>query len=306
MRDHNSQPAGHVTQTTRCPYGKPHRHKPLPGKLKSRFFLRLLTILFSLTALLVNGGCDRLTDPEPVDNPRVVILMYHRITAGDPGNLYERSAAEFEKDLAYLRDHNIKVIDFDELGAVVAGERKLTTHAAVITFDDGDHSWYTLAMPLLKRYRMKATFFLWTAQMGRNSFLSWEEISLMSNCTYEGGVRPFSFGSHTMSHQFLLEMKQALGGGEAYDEYLDEELGGSKRLIDKHIAGVVEALALPFGDGAGDPDIIAAARRNGYRFIRTSERNVTGTPATDLFRLPSLPLLDDTYQGVIGDYLDIR
>ncbi len=65
-------------------------------------------------------------------------------------------------------------------------------------------------------------------------------------------------------------------------------------------------LHCPIGDGAGDPDIVAAAQRHGYSFIRTSERNVTGTSATDLFRLPSLPMLDDTTQETIGVYLGIE
>jgi len=131
-------------------------------------------------------------------------------------------------------------------------------------------------------------------------------VELMSNYTYDDGERPFAFGSHTMSHPYLLNMKTALGGGEAFAAYLDEELGGSKVLIDSHIYGSVDALALPFGDGAGDEDINAAALKHGYRFIRTSERNITGTPATDLFRLPSLPLLDDTDQELIGGYLGIE
>ena len=71
-----------------------------------------------------------------------------------------------------------------------------------------------------------------------------------------------------------------------------------------HASGSVTALSLPFGDGAGDPDIIAGAQRNGYLYIRTSERNVTGSSATDLYRLPSLPILDDTDPEQIGDYLD--
>ena len=268
------------------------------------FMQRTVTAFILVTALL--AGCSKIPDPEPVDNPKVVILMYHRITAGVAGNLYERSAEEFENDLLYLRENNVRVIDFNELRAVIEGEEQLTTHAAVITFDDGDHSWYTLAMPLLKQYRMKATLFLWASKIGANSFLTWDEVELMSSYSMDGGVRPFSFGSHTMSHQYLMTMKVALGGGEAFQAYLDEELGGSKVLIDRHIYGTVEALALPYGDGAGDPDITSAALRHGYSFIRTSERNVTGTSSSNLLRLPSLPLLDDTAQELIGDYLGIE
>jgi peptidoglycan/xylan/chitin deacetylase (PgdA/CDA1 family) len=264
---------------------------------------RATAFLLLIVSLL--AGCERNPGPATVDDPRVIILMYHRITAGDAGNPYERSAAEFEKDLKYLRNNNIRTIDFSELKEIASGRKELLTHAALITFDDGDHSWYAIAAPLLKKYRMKGTFFLWATRIGTDSFLSWDEVEILSNHAYEGGVRPFTFGSHTMYHRYLMTMKAALGGGDAFADYLDEELGGSKIMIDAHIYGTAEALALPYGDGAGDPDIIAAAQRHGYSFIRTSERNVTGTAATDLFRLPSLPMLDDTTAETIGDYLGI-
>jgi peptidoglycan/xylan/chitin deacetylase (PgdA/CDA1 family) len=262
--------------------------------------------LYLLLIITLLSGCERYSGPEPVDDPRVIILMYHRITEDDASNTYERSAADFKGDLKYLNENDIMVIDFKELDDIVSGKSDLITHAAVITFDDGDHSWYTLAAPLLKRYRMKGTFFLWASQIGMDSFLSWDEVEIMSNYAYEGGVKPFVFGSHTLYHRFLMTMKTALGGGEAFAAYLDEELGGSKILIDRHINGTVEALALPYGDGAGDPDIIAAAQRHGYSYIRTSERSVTGTAGTDLFRLPSLPMLDDTPRELIGSYLGIE
>ncbi len=229
--------------------------------------------------------------------------MYHRLTATEPTNLYERSAADFEGDLLWLKHNNVSIIGFEELKRSSRERRNLPAMLLIITFDDGDHSWYTLAMPLLKQYGMKATFFLWTSKMDMNSFLTWDEVELMSYYMNNRGEHPFAFGSHTASHQYLLAMKSALGAGAAFDAYLDEELGGSKRLIDTHIPGSVSALALPFGDGAGDADIIAGAQRNGYSFIRTSERGVTGTTGTDFYRLPSLPMLDDTSSALIGDYL---
>jgi len=263
---------------------------------------RKAIIFLLLSALL--AGCAKEYVQDPVEDPRVIILMYHRISGGPAENLYERSAADFETDLVYLKDNNIRVIDFTEFEDIVSGKTVPETHSAIITFDDGDHSWYTRALPLLIKYRMKATFFLWTSRMDMNSFLSWDEVELMSNYAYEGGVNPFTFGSHTMSHPFLMSMKETLDD-EAFSEYLDYELGVSKQLIDLHCNSSVNALALPYGDGAGDPDIIAAAQRLGYRFIRTSERNITGTASTDLYRLPSLPVLDDTDPGLIGIYLGI-
>lgn len=260
-------------------------------------------VIYLLFILPIVSGCSH--EPDPVDNPRILILMYHRITEGEATNLYERSAADMEKDLRYIYDNNIRVIDFPELSRIASGEIKLETHAVLLTFDDGDHSWYNRVVPLLKKYNMKATFFLWAAKIGANSFLSWDEVELMSNYVNDEGVRPFAFGSHTMSHQYLLAMKTDLGGGEAYEAYLDEELGGSKRLIESHIYGRVDALSLPFGDGAGDADIIAGVQRNGYSYIRTSEYGAEETSAINLLRLPSLPILDDSESDIIGTYLGI-
>lgn len=62
-------------------------------------------------------------------------------------------------------------------------------------------------------------------------------------------------------------------------------------------------LALPYGDGAGDPDIIAAAQRNGYQLVRTSVRGVIENADFDSFIIPSLPILDDTSPEQIGSYL---
>lgn len=260
--------------------------------------LGLLLIVF-----LVISGCNN--NPVPEKEGRVIVLMYHRITDGPATNLYERSVADFEADLQYLMKNNIRVIGFDELGEMVMSGMPPATDCAIITFDDGDHSWYTLAMPLLKRYSMGATFFLWALMIEdeRDSFLSWEEVTLMSHYMNDEGRRPFVFGSHTLYHQFLMTKKAAYNDPVAFELYLDEELGGSKRLIEAHTPVSVTVLSLPFGDGAGDPDITAGAEKNGYTFIRTSEWGAVEIGSANLLRIPSLPVLDDTSIDIISNYL---
>jgi peptidoglycan/xylan/chitin deacetylase (PgdA/CDA1 family) len=256
---------------------------------------------FLIIIFLIAAGCTR--QPEPLPPGRVVVLMYHRISEGAAANLYERSAADFEADLKFLRTNNISVISFEELETMISKGEMPSGDAAVITFDDGDHSWVSRAKPLLIKYEMKATFFLWVSMIGRDSYLNWEEVAAISHYMDEEGTYPFTFGSHTMSHQFLLTMKAAIADPAEFDRYLDEELGSSATAIEQHTPGDVSMLALPFGDGAGDEVIKAGAERNGYRFIRTSERGVISSPATDLFRIPSLPILDSTDPVTILTYL---
>jgi hypothetical protein len=141
--------------------------------------------------------------------------------------------------------------------------------------------------------------------IGHDSFLTWDEVDDMSHYTLNGGEHPFTFGSHTYSHQYLLQSKDGFASDNEYNAFLDYELGQSKEIIEKHTPGAVSILSLPHGDGAGDPEIITAAQRNGYKFIRTSIRAAIENSGQNLFMIPSLPILDTTEPELIGHYLGL-
>lgn len=252
--------------------------------------------------LFVIAGCSENQNIN-TEEGRIIILMYHRLTEGEPSNLYERSAVDFENDLKYLIKNDIKVLDFNDLEDYISRGNMPGQNSAIITFDDGDFSWYSLARPLLLKYGMKATFFLWTGIVGSNSFLSWNEVELMGNYMNKDGIRPFMFGSHTFSHPFLYGRKSSFDNPSEYEAFLDYELRESKKMIEKYIPHNVTVLALPYGDGAGDSVIIAAAERNGYRMVRTSIYGAIKDASVNLFILPSLPILNDTKCETIGGYL---
>lgn len=231
--------------------------------------------------------------------------MYHRIVKGEASNLYERSIENLEADLKYLNDNNIKVLCFNDLENIKTTGAMPEGNSAIITFDDGDSSWYTLVRPLLLKYHMRATFFLWTYMIGHDSFVTWNEVEDMSHYTLKNGEKMFTFGSHTYSHTYLLKNKDEYSNSTEYNAFLDYELGVSKQLIEEHTPGSVAILSLPYGDGAGDSEIIAAAERNGYKFVRTSIWSAIENSNFDLFVIPSLPILDSTEPDLIGQYLGL-
>jgi hypothetical protein len=260
-------------------------------------------IFYGIAAtVLLSSGCNN--DPVPPDKGSIIVLMYHKITQGDATNLYERSVTDFESDLIYLIYNNINIISFDDLKDVSESGTMPDGHSAIITFDDGDRSGYDLVLPLLKKYRMKATFFLWTEKINQNTYFKSSEIATMSNYMLPGGTRPFIFGSHSFTHQYLQARKATFSTVAEYNSFLDYELGESKRVIELLTPYEVNCFSLPFGDGAGDSEIISAVQRNGYSFIRTSIHESIKSPAIDFFKIPSVPILDNTQIDEIAYYLN--
>ncbi len=264
--------------------------------------MRNLFILLTATFITFTT-CSPTEDPVHKGEGKVIVLLYHRIIEGEPDNLYERNVEDFESDLKYLSDNKVNTIDFNDLETIKETGKMPEGNSVIITFDDGDNSWFNLVKPLLLKYKKKATFFLWTDMIGHDSFLTWQEVEDMSFYTLSGGERPFVFGSHSFSHPYLQQRKKTFNTSEEYNSFLDYELGVSKSLIQKHSPGEVTIFALPYGDGAGDQDIISAAKRNGYKFIRTSVWGTIDNPEIDLFVIPCLPMLENTSPELIGDYL---
>lgn len=245
---------------------------------------------------------------------KVLILMYHNITTSVTPGEYDRNIQDFENDLIYLRDHNITVISFDDLrnmqqGRVSAPEGDL----AIITFNDGFLSHYVYAFPLLKTYGMKATFMLATNLVSHPTFISWTQVRLIANYRNGSGKKLFTIGSQTITHNYLLRDK---GNTDIfptpldYQRFLNYEIGASRRILMVN-AGLpdVAYFSLPYGDGFGDPTIIATAQKYGYKGIRTSEYG-TDFGAFDMYTVnnfmwPSLPIFGSTDISSIQHYYDV-
>jgi peptidoglycan/xylan/chitin deacetylase (PgdA/CDA1 family) len=93
-----------------------------------------------------------------IQNPKFVILCYHGI--GESGNpLGAAPTVEiFEAQMRFLRE-NYRIVSLDELcGELNNGNG--SEPGIAITFDDGYRSTYTLAFPVLKKYRLPATVYL--------------------------------------------------------------------------------------------------------------------------------------------------
>lgn len=215
--------------------------------------------------------------PERAD-PKIVVLMYHNLVFGRTGNEYNRDLYNFEHDLAFLRKR-FKIIGLDDLIAVREGRMKLSTDAAVLTFDDGDLSMYGIAYPLLKEHDIKAAFFIVSGFVGEIGYMNWAQIRQIAEYRNKSGDRIFAIGSHGVNHLYM---------GELDTSALVRELAVSKADIERNTGVSVDFVALPFGSGAGRKDLADAAAAAGYRGLRSSDDLVVPLDRIDLYRLPGI------------------
>ena len=106
---------------------------------------------------------------------RLLILCYHNVRA-TPFFSGVDGSASLERQLRLLRRVANVVRLGDALAALDAGER-LPGRAVSVTFDDGYRDNVELALPLLERLGLPATFFLAPGILGRDATPWWERLA---------------------------------------------------------------------------------------------------------------------------------
>ena len=126
----------------------------------------------------------------------VPVLMYHAV--GDEiwgySDLFV-SAASMEEQLQYLQENGYEAIWFSDLAHIEDYEKPV-----ILTFDDGYDDNYTLLLPLLQKYHMKATIFMIAGDIGEPHKLTQPQLRAL---TQSGLV---SIQSHGWSHKNMAAM----------------------------------------------------------------------------------------------------
>mgnify|MGYP004512999625 FL=1 len=103
------------------------------------------------------------------------VLMYHFFydkesgQTGKDANYME--IHDFEDQLKYLTENNYYFPTWDEVKNYIDGTSCLPEHSIVITVDDGDKTFFDLAVPVIERYNVKVTSFVVTSWIGDNIYL---------------------------------------------------------------------------------------------------------------------------------------
>jgi peptidoglycan/xylan/chitin deacetylase (PgdA/CDA1 family) len=226
----------------------------------------------------------KITKPVVDQTAQVIIFCYHRLVdkIRYPGT--EITPAAFEAQMKELKDRGITVIPMQDLLAWKRGEKNIPPRCAVVSFDDGWKSQYEVGWPIMKKYGYPFTMFIYTegvrgGSLGGGEAITWEQLADMR----DNGV---DIQAHSATHQDLREGHTIMianpGGkrtrtkltGPQYEQWMQNEVVGSKQLLEQRLGIKVNCFAVPFGNY--NEHVKETARKSGYEAMFT----VYGQPIT--------------------------
>ncbi len=151
------------------------------------------------------------------------VLMYHffydkNVSSGKDNNYMEIS--DFEDQIKYLTDNDFYFPTWQEVEDYIDGKINLPSKSVVITVDDGDDSFFELAVPIIQKYNAKATSFIITSWYGYRANNKQANISYQSHsdCMHEGanGKGVMLSWSYDKIMEDVKQSSKTLGGSTVF------------------------------------------------------------------------------------------
>jgi len=134
---------------------------------------------------------------------RLPILMYHNVAQTESVGL-TISKKNLEAQFKYLSDNDYNTYHFSELEGLKQSN-SLPKKSVIITFDDVYVSQLKLAYPLLKKYNLKASFFIPFAYVGglddwntaKEPIMSVEQLQSLDSSIVELGLHSYAHKNYS-------------------------------------------------------------------------------------------------------------
>jgi peptidoglycan/xylan/chitin deacetylase (PgdA/CDA1 family) len=228
-------------------------------KKSGRFDLvvTLLALSLSVTASIAIAG------PASESATSATILVYHRFGPVVADSMTVTTAV-FASQLKYLHDNGYTVVPLHDVVNFAAGHGELPPRAVAISADDGHRTVFSDMKPLVERYRIPVTLFIYPSAISNASYaMTWEQLAELK------ATGLFSVESHTYWHpNFHIEKRRL--STEDYWKFVDTQLNKSQQVLERRLGGRVTMLSWPFG--IYDDELIAAATKSGYVAAFSIER----------------------------------
>jgi peptidoglycan/xylan/chitin deacetylase (PgdA/CDA1 family) len=260
--------------------------------MKNSIITFILLVLFLLGLPPTRGESSEKEGNPP--GTRIPILLYHRFGPSAKDSMTVTTTV-FESQLKYLIQNRYTVIPLRQLIDTRLGKRQtVPSRSLVITTDDGHQSIYTDMFPLLRKYRLPVTLFLYPSAISNASYaMTWDELREMK----ASGL--VDFQSHTFWHPNFKKDRERLKPVE-YENFVEMQLKKSKEKLEKELDIKVDMLAWPFG--IFDDELIHKAAEAGYVAAFTMERH-HANPSDNGMALPRYLILNGDGEKAFGRIL---
>lgn len=211
----------------------------------------------------------------------IPILMYHVIAEPPAGAPYPElyvSAGDFGRQVGWLAQHGFHGVTLRDAYLHWSVGRALPSRPVVISFDDGYHSQFAAAAPILHRHGWPGVLNLEVRNLERSWGISPRQVRMLIADGWE-------LDAHTLTHPDLRTVDAAR---------LEREVAGSRAVLSKRFDVPVDFFCYPAG--RLDDTVAAAVRSAGYLGATTTEPGFA-TPG-DMFRLNRVRV--DRSDGVAG------
>lgn len=164
------------------------------------------------------------------------ILMYHYIDDKSPtprsAELHVRPEI-LDQQIKELLSKGYTFVTLDQAYDMFIKNGKTPPKTLVLTFDDGYRSFYTDAYPILKKYKVPASFYIISNDIGHAGNVTWDMLKELSRDPL------IEIGAHTMSHRNLKKMS---------DDEQRHELGQNKKDLEEKLGIKVTTIVYPYGE----------------------------------------------------------
>lgn len=187
----------------------------------------------------------------------IPVLMYHYFYDDEKGEKGGTSFARnfmpktsFESQIKYLVDNNYYFPTWQELENYIDGKIELPKKSVIITDDDGNESFFRLALPIVQKYDIPITSFVigqnndWTSYSGRDSL-------------------EFQMHSYNMHNRNCNKTWNGDAMCATYEELYEDVKKSSERVDSKY------AYAYPFGHY--NDILISALKANNIKMAFTTD-----------------------------------
>ncbi|MDE5630194.1 MAG: DUF5011 domain-containing protein [Bacilli bacterium] len=225
-----------------------------------------------------NSQTNKTTKKINTKSKGVAILMYHYFydkSAGETGkNSNYMEIHDFEEQMKYLKDSNYYFPSWQEIADYVDGLINLPAKSIVVTIDDGQYTFFNLALPILNKYNIKATPFIITSKAGGKKVAKYQ----YPNINYQ-------------SHTHEMHQGGCKGGRGGLFRCIDHNKGVADLKKSIAIVGNGDAIAYPFGDVTDN--VLSITKDAGFK-VGVTIKYGKAKPGMDRYQLPRIRM----YKGM--------